>query len=74
MRNHQDHIKMKICQTCDLGFHSHKDFEEHDALQYCCDICGICFRSEEAVHVHENEFHPGIYSTNIYRKINVKAS
>ena len=72
--NRRDAVKMIICETCDLGFHSQEDFEDHNAFRFCCSICGICFPSEEAVHLHEDEFHPGIYSTNIARKMNAKVS
>ena len=72
--NRRDVVKLIICETCDLGFHSQEDFDDHNAFRFCCSICGICFPSEEAVHLHEDEFHPGIYSTNIARKMNAKVS
>ena len=60
--------KFIICKTCDLGFTTHEDFRLHDRLQYCCDICGICFPTEDAVYLHEADFHPGIPPTNVIRK------
>ena len=60
-------VKMITCDTCSPAF-SYQDFQVHNDLQFICDICSICFRSEEAVHEHEEEFHPGYYSTNISRK------
>ena len=59
-----------ICQICGLGFQTNADFQLHDQKEYCCDICQICFSSQEEVKLHVLDFHPGIEPMNISRKSN----
>ena len=58
------------CQSCSLVFHSIEDLKWHDSYQFYCDICTICFATKKDLNEHEEEFHPGFYSTHIRRKKN----
>ena len=47
-----------ICRICDMDFPERDHYLDHDSYQYCCVICGICFRTEDDAKSHEEEFHP----------------
>ena len=40
------------CETCRQVFHNSEDFKEHDALQFCCDDCGICCATQVQADIH----------------------
>ena len=46
------------CKTCKMSFRDLDWFTEHNAYEYCCSICEICFQTKEDVIEHEEEFHP----------------
>ena len=56
------------CETCDLTFQTEEEFEEHDLLQFYCNICLICFPTKKALNIHEYEFHPGFHSMDIIKE------
>ena len=46
------------CETCQTVFQNSKDYEEHDALQFCCDDCGICYATQLQADFHVLQVHP----------------
>ena len=45
-------FRPRTCETCSSTYPTEEDFLKHDALQFCCDICGICFPSKKDVKTH----------------------
>ena len=54
------------CDTCNQTFTNADDFIEHDSYQFCCDECGICYRTQIESHFHELQVHPDSYFANTY--------
>ena len=54
------------CESCHETFENEDQFNEHDSAQFCCDECGICFRTQIIADLHELEVHPNTYYANTY--------
>ena len=54
------------CETCHETFDNEDQFNEHDRAQFCCDECGICFRTQVIADLHELEVHPNTHYANTY--------
>ena len=60
------------CDTCHAIFESVEDFKEHDTAQFCCDDCGICYRTQEAADLHTLELHPDTHYARTYIPLSTK--
>ena len=54
------------CETCQEIFATEEEFNHHDALQFCCDECFICFETQVIADLHELEYHPNTHYANTY--------
>ena len=68
-----DRIIDYTCESCDLEFESEEDFLDHDAYQFICDICLICFATTEALNEHVQDFQTEYKSARIRRIRNGEA-
>ena len=46
------------CETCQTVFTNQNDFKKHDALEFCCDDCGICYSTQVEADLHVLQVHP----------------
>ena len=54
------------CDTCRTEFETVDQFNDHYSAQFCCHECGICYKTKEAAHLHELEFHPNTHNASTY--------
>ena len=46
------------CETCHKVFPNSEEYKKHDALQFCCDDCGICYATQIQADLHVLQVHP----------------
>ena len=46
------------CETCKKVFQTSEEYKKHDAFQFCCDDCGICYATQVEADLHALHVHP----------------
>ena len=46
------------CDTCHKVFQTNYEFKEHDAMEFCCDDCSICYSTQLEADLHILQVHP----------------